>query len=73
LEDWRDNVDRFIAFNERPVLEGPGRISHESMAKIAHDRYESFDRQRKRDEAVAADAEDIAELAAIAAKAARRP
>ncbi len=59
---WRENVDRVLAFNDRPVLRGTGAVSHDDMVHIAHDRYETFDDQRRADEAVAADAEDITEL-----------
>jgi hypothetical protein len=74
LEDWRTNVDRFITFNERPLLNNAGRTSHDQMKRIAHDRYETFDRQRRQSDALAADAKDMEDLKAIetAAKAAKR-
>ncbi|KJS39993.1 MAG: 2-hydroxyacid dehydrogenase [Rhodospirillaceae bacterium BRH_c57] len=74
LEEWRNNVDRFITFNERPLLDNAGRISRNGMMKIAHERYDAFDRHRKQAEAIAADAEDMEELKAIeaAAKAAKK-
>lgn len=74
LEDWRTTVDRFITFNERPLLDHAGRISHDRMKSIVHDRYDSFDGRRKREEALAADADDMEELKAIeaSAKAAKR-
>lgn len=69
LDDWRANVDRFITFNERPLLNGKGSISHDRMKQIVHQRYDEFDEKRKYDEALAADAEDLKELEAIEAKA----
>lgn len=65
LDQWRTNVDRFITFNERPLLTGNGRISHDAMTQIAHDRYDAFDQQRKHREAIAADAADLDSLTAI--------
>jgi hypothetical protein len=62
LDYWRQNVDRLLEFNERPVLDGPGSISHESMKRIARDRYERFDEQRRNEEAMQADAEELKEL-----------
>ena len=62
LDYWRQNVDRLLEFNERPILQGAGSISHEDMKAIAHDRYATFDKNRKRTEALAADAEDVKEL-----------
>lgn len=62
IEGCETNLDRFISFNERPVLKSAGRISREEMVKIAHARYETFDTARKQSNARAADAEDLAEL-----------
>jgi len=65
LDYWRHNVDRLLQFNERPILDGAGSISRDRMEQIAHQRYEQFDAQRRRDEALAADAEDLRELEAL--------
>ena len=65
LDYWRHNVDRLLEFNERPILDGAGSISRDRMEQIAHQRYEQFDAQRRRDEALEADAEDLRELEAL--------
>lgn len=65
LDYWRQNVDRLLEFNDRPVLDGKGSISNDRMKTIAHERYESFDANRRRIEAEAADEEDLHELEAI--------
>ena len=65
LDYWRNNVDRLLEFNERPVLDGAGAISAERAKEIAHQRYEQFDAQRRRDEALEADAEELRELEAL--------
>ncbi|ATJ81535.1 virulence RhuM family protein [Halomonas beimenensis] len=65
LDYWRQNVDRLLEFNERPVLEGAGAISSERARQVAHERFEQFDAQRRRDEALEADAEDLRELEAL--------
>jgi hypothetical protein len=65
MDDWRQYVDRFVEFNERPLLKTAGSISHERMQQIAHERYAEFDAKRRHLEAQAADAEDIAELERI--------
>nr|WP_245558757.1 RhuM family protein [Arhodomonas aquaeolei] len=64
LDYWRNNVDRLLEFNERPVLEGAGSISARQAEQIAHERYEQFDAQRRQDEAAEADEEDLRELEA---------
>lgn len=62
LDFWRDNVDRMLAFNDRPILNGPGSVSHDDMKRIAHDRYDAFDETRRAAEALAADADDIKQI-----------
>ncbi|ECU4306817.1 virulence RhuM family protein [Escherichia coli] len=62
LDFWRNNVDRMLAFNDQAVLEGAGSVSRESMEKVAHERYEVFDQQRRSAEALAADAADLKEI-----------
>ncbi len=62
MADWRQYVDNFIQFNESPLLKGVGRISHDAMLKIVHGRYEEFDEQRRKAEAIEADSLDMKEL-----------
>ena len=62
LEFWRNNVDKMLAFNDQAILEGAGSVGHEDMKKIAHERYDAFDQQRRIAEAEAADAADLKEL-----------
>ena len=65
LDYWRSNVDKLLAFNDRPVLQGTGSLSHAAMKTIAHERYDAFDLQRRADEAQQADAQDLQELEAL--------
>lgn len=62
MADWRQYVDNFIQFNESPLLKGVGRMSHDAMLKIVHGRYEEFDEQRRKAEAIEADSVDMKEL-----------
>lgn len=73
MSDWVVQTDRFVAFNERAVLKGPGRVSHTRMEQIAHERYETFDDKRRIAETEAAEREAIAELEQIEAQAKRLP
>ncbi|MHB1308650.1 MAG: virulence RhuM family protein [Limisphaerales bacterium] len=59
LDFWRGSVDRMLAANDQPLLDGPGTVSHEAMKSITAERYESFDTQRRHQEAIAADAGDL--------------
>lgn len=62
MADWREYLDSFLDFSERPVLTGAGRVAHEDMVRIAHARYAEFDRRRRRAEAELADALETIEL-----------
>jgi hypothetical protein len=68
LDYWRQNVDRLLAFNDKAILQGSGKMTAEQARQIAHERYDSFDAQRRRAEAQAADAEDLKALEAVAKK-----
>lgn len=62
LDYWRQNVDRLLEFNEKPVLTNAGSISRKMMESIASERFDRFDENRRVAEAKLADAEDMAEL-----------
>ena len=66
LDYWRQNVDRLLEFNERPLLDHAGKISSEEMKTIANQRYVTFNEQRRSVEARQADEEDLQELEQIA-------
>jgi hypothetical protein len=65
LDFWRGNVDKVLAFNDQPVLQGAGAVSHERMERIAHERYGLFDQQRCQAERKQADADDLKEIEQI--------
>src|SRR5690554_287859 len=62
LDFWRNNVDKMLAFNDQPILEGAGSISRDQMIEAAYKRYESFDQKRRASEARTADMEDLREI-----------
>lgn len=62
LDFWRNNVDKMLEFNDQPVLEGAGSVSHEHMKRVTVERYETFDQQRRVSEARAADDADLKEI-----------
>ena len=71
MADWAVQTDRFLDFNERQVLANAGRISHGDMEKIAHERFDDFDAQRRAHELEEADREAAEELAELEAEARR--
>ncbi|ADL55439.1 virulence RhuM family protein [Gallionella capsiferriformans] len=66
LPYWRDNVDKLLTFNDKPVLSSAGRISHAQMEKQVNSQYAKFDARRKTEQALAADAQELEELNAVA-------
>ncbi len=47
LKDWKTRLDDFLKFNDRAVLPGAGKISHEKAEAMAEKEYELFaDRRR---------------------------
>jgi len=70
---WRENVDQIIASNGFPLLAGRGSISQKQMEAKTTALYLEFDERRKKQEALAADQMDEAELKSIEAKLKRRP
>ena len=62
MKFWHENVDRILAFNEKPLLTGKGKISNAAMEEKVREIYQLFDKKRKTYEAKQADIEDLAEL-----------
>jgi hypothetical protein len=73
LAYWRDNVDALLRFNDRPVLDGPGSISRDDAERIAGQRYEAFDQNRRIAAAAAADAEDLRQIEDLEKELKRKP
>lgn len=62
---WRVNVDRILEFQDKSILNHAGSISNAQMEEHVKTLYETYDKNRKVAEAVAADQEDIEELKAL--------
>lgn len=73
MGEWIAQTDRFLTFNERGVLKNAGRISHDRMEALLHERFDVFDQRRRGEEAVAAESEAVRELAALEAAAKKLP
>lgn len=71
MADWIAQTDRFLAFNERDVLKGKGRMSHEQMEGIVHSRFEAFDARCRAVEADEVEREAEADIARLEAEAGR--
>ena len=62
MKYWRENVDKIIEFNEKPLLMGAGSISKLEMENKVDAIYEEFNARRKKEEAKQADLADLDEL-----------
>lgn len=73
MSDWENELDRFLVFNERPILTGAGRVSHDRMEQIAGERFAAFDAVRRSVDLEVSEAEHDAELKAAEKSMIRRP
>lgn len=67
LKDWTEKLDQFLAFNDREVLQGAGKISKkqaDAKAEAEYERYMAAQRQIKEQQGE----DDIAELLRLQAK-----
>lgn len=58
IDYWRQNVDRLLAFQEKAVLKGMGKLSNAAMEEIVSNVYADFNKRRKFLEARIAEEED---------------
>jgi hypothetical protein len=65
---WKENVDKILDLNDKPILQSKGSISNAQMEEIAEKVYLTFNAKRKTEEALKADAEDLEELKALEQK-----
>ena len=62
LDFWQSSVDKMLAGNDLPLLDGPGLASHDEAIRVSSERYEVFDALRRQEEARLADEADLEEL-----------
>ena len=48
LRDWQDKLDQFLQFNDREVLQGPGKVSKKMADDKAQAEYHQFAEQQRR-------------------------
>ena len=65
MADWAARLDAFLTFNEREVLSHAGKLRAEVAEKLALERYERFDAERREAQRLAADADDLKTLESI--------
>ena len=67
LEFWQSNIDRMLAFNDQPIIDGAGAVSHEAMKQQVQQRYGEFDKNRRQSEALAADTREASDIKTLEA------
>lgn len=66
LPFWRESVDKLLTDHDVPLLASPGTVSHQQMVNQVDAIYTAFDARRKKEDAIAADQQDLEELEADA-------
>jgi hypothetical protein len=62
---WRENIDKIILLNDKPILQTKGKVSHPQMEERVDAIFEMFDTKRKIADAREADNQDLEELKAL--------
>ncbi len=62
MHDWEERLDAFLSFNERELLTHSGKVRAKVAKALAEERYDAFDAERRRREALVADEEDARAL-----------
>lgn len=66
MDDWTKKLDDFLAFNERGVLQGAGKISHAKAKALAEAEYEHHAAERRKLAEAEGERDTIAALEATA-------
>jgi len=65
MAQWSERLDAFLTFNERELLIHPGKVSAAIAKELSESRYDQFNAERQRQNALAADEFDYLSLLAI--------
>lgn len=68
MAQWDEKLDAFLRFNEHELLTHASKLQMTVAQKLAQERYEIFDDNRKKAEVVAADTADFKEIEALVNK-----
>jgi hypothetical protein len=52
MRDWREKLDAFLRFNERQILDHPGKVAMAAAQQLALKEYDSFHKQRLEGESI---------------------
>ncbi len=57
MREWADRLDAFLTFNDREVLENPGKVAHAVAERLAIEEYDKFNERRLAEDAALPDEE----------------
>jgi hypothetical protein len=66
MAEWVAQTDRFLVFNERSLLSGPGRVSASAVEQVIVERFAEFDERRRALEAEQSAADELQDLQELA-------
>lgn len=69
MAEWVGQADRFLTFDERNVLTGPGKVSADRVAQVTGERYAEYDKRRRELETAQAEIDAQTDLDALTARA----
>ena len=47
LKDWKERLDGFLRFNERRILDNPGKVSRAQADQLALGEFTEFEKRRR--------------------------
>lgn len=62
MAEWENKLDTFLTFNERELLNHPGKVSSQVAEKLVLERYATFDAKRRQAERLEEDCKDLVVL-----------
>lgn len=69
MAEWISQTDRFLTFDERNILTGPGKVSSDRVTQVTAERYAEFDQRRREVEATQAEIDAQSDLDALTSRA----
>lgn len=57
MREWADRLDAFLTFNDREVLDNPGKVAHVVAERLAIEEYDKFNERRLAEDAALPDEE----------------
>lgn len=73
MAEWSERLDAFLTFNDRDVLANAGKVGADDARRIARERFEAFDNERRLADDRAAEVEHVEEMLRLTAARLEKP